>query len=167
MGETTKCVIHGRKTSLPRPLEADFAGMGVLNQDLSLTPASGTASDCLHLHEAGPAYAGPASCRCKQSDAVPEAGVRLRSWFKTPIPAKSASKGRGREVFLPCMTHFVVSPKEFIQYLVFRQTLRTKYAMLYATTGGAGRLQPPSGRLPRRPGPPPPERRPGPWGSGQ
>ncbi len=36
--------------------------------------------------------------------------------------------------------------------------------MLYGTTGGVGRLQPPSGRLPRRLGPPLPERRPEPWG---
>ena len=61
LGETTKCVTHGRKTSLPRPLEADFAGMGVLNQ----AEPDACFRNCIRLfalHEAGPEYAGPASC---------------------------------------------------------------------------------------------------------
>ena len=62
--------------------------------------------------------------------------------------AKPPLKSRSKTGFTPAYDTFCGSPKEFIQYLVFRQTLQTECAMLYATTGGAGRLQPPSGRLP-------------------
>ena len=62
------------------------------------------------------------------------------------------------------LTYFVVCRKEFVEYLVFRQTPQDICVMLRPTDGGADEPLPPSGR------PPPTTRlplrqQPGPWGT--